>query len=654
MSDRASGASGVCRADRGSDHRRARGPVPGATGRGPAGHAARQHVADVADQRHGARDRRRATASCTSEVTSPRCVHQGRRRAPVRWRRNRIAAFNAEDRRPDHDVQPQRATRRPGAVDVSLTARSCTWAETSPRSAALTRNRIAAFTTCDRSAPLLGATAQQPRLRHRCDGARPSTSAGSFTQRRRGRPAQRVAALDADHATRLRLARPVDNVVYDIALSQDGAKLYLAGGFLSINGDTTYHSPRRGRRRHWCQHLPSRPDGHPRREPGLHRRAEAPSAPTRPASTSAQRARAAAASTAPSRPTSATARSSGRASASARPRRSRSSNGLLYTGSHAHDCSGDRASTRTPSPRRVGPRPVPASPRTQHLERRVVHLVPEHQRWAARADLGRGRWAPTAPSSSSAVSSPGERCRPAGLHPLLPVHRRPWLHPPGRRRRWRLPGTAARSPSSCRHRVDIDDPDLIVRLYRDGGSTPIATAPVRSLFWNQPVAGLRGQRSGGRHQPHLCGRCRGGERHRTSAHARRTRRPSRSVGERCRRTSRASTPTTRTSSGGSTRPAGPAAADSSGSLAAASSPAGVGLPPGGAGGRQLGCHDQRLHGFVSSSTKYADAGRLLGGGVVQDDDHQRRQDHRVRQPPARSTTSAATRQSAATTTSRST
>ena len=35
--------------------------------------------------------------------------------------------------------------------------------------------------------------------------------------------------------------------------------------------------------------------------------------------------------------------------------------------------------------------------------------------------------------------------------------------------------------------VDIDDTDVIVRLYRDGGTTPIAQAPVHSLFWRQPV-----------------------------------------------------------------------------------------------------------------------------------------------------------------------
>jgi fibronectin type 3 domain-containing protein len=38
--------------------------------------------------------------------------------------------------------------------------------------------------------------------------------------------------------------------------------------------------------------------------------------------------------------------------------------------------------------------------------------------------------------------------------------------------------------------VDLDDPDLTLELFRDSGSTPIATANVHSLFWKQPVIGF--------------------------------------------------------------------------------------------------------------------------------------------------------------------
>ncbi|HZB51856.1 MAG TPA: LamG-like jellyroll fold domain-containing protein, partial [Mycobacteriales bacterium] len=37
---------------------------------------------------------------------------------------------------------------------------------------------------------------------------------------------------------------------------------------------------------------------------------------------------------------------------------------------------------------------------------------------------------------------------------------------------------------------DIDDSDVTVRLYRDGGSTPIATKQAHSLFWKQPILGF--------------------------------------------------------------------------------------------------------------------------------------------------------------------
>ncbi len=37
--------------------------------------------------------------------------------------------------------------------------------------------------------------------------------------------------------------------------------------------------------------------------------------------------------------------------------------------------------------------------------------------------------------------------------------------------------------------VDLDDPDLTLQLFRDGGTTPIASTTVNSLFWKQPVVG---------------------------------------------------------------------------------------------------------------------------------------------------------------------
>jgi hypothetical protein len=36
--------------------------------------------------------------------------------------------------------------------------------------------------------------------------------------------------------------------------------------------------------------------------------------------------------------------------------------------------------------------------------------------------------------------------------------------------------------------IDLDDPDLTIELFRDGGTTPIASRTVHSLFWNQATA----------------------------------------------------------------------------------------------------------------------------------------------------------------------
>ena len=84
-----------------------------------------------------------------------------------------------------------------------------------------------------------------------------------------------------------------------------------------------------------------------------------------------------------------TATSSGRATASAPPRASRSLDGLLYTGSHAHDCS---ATSFDPD---AFPEVGWAQGLSRHLlaarartNGRVGELVPEHQRWPGGAGLG--------------------------------------------------------------------------------------------------------------------------------------------------------------------------------------------------------------------------------------------------------------------------
>ena len=52
-----------------------------------------------------------------------------------------------------------------------------------------------------------------------------------------------MAALDpGTGAASPAFTADADNVVYQLALSPGGAKLYLAGAFLSLNADPAYHA----------------------------------------------------------------------------------------------------------------------------------------------------------------------------------------------------------------------------------------------------------------------------------------------------------------------------------------------------------------------------------------------------------------------------
>ena len=101
----------------------------------------------------------------------------------------------------------------------------------------VTRNRIAAFSTS--TGQLLS---WAPSVNNRVSGIAATGStvyiAGTFSTVA-GVSRARIAALRSDNAQVIAAFNAsADNIVYDIALSQDGTKLYLAGGFLSVNGDT--------------------------------------------------------------------------------------------------------------------------------------------------------------------------------------------------------------------------------------------------------------------------------------------------------------------------------------------------------------------------------------------------------------------------------
>ena len=139
-----------------------------------------------------------------------------------------------------------------------------------------------------------------------------------------------------------------------------------------------------------------------------------------------------------------------------------------------------RASTPTPSRRSAGPRACRAtSSHAAPATGKVSSLVPQHQRWAERRPRAARRWPPTARSCSSVASSPRSTVSAQqGFARFSPGDRATCgSGQAGQPRRGR-PIPAARSRCIVQAPLDIDDTDLIVRLYRTAARTPIATSPV--------------------------------------------------------------------------------------------------------------------------------------------------------------------------------
>ncbi|MBT0770538.1 LamG domain-containing protein [Kineosporia sp. J2-2] len=163
-------------------------------------------------------------------------------------------------------------------------------------------------------------------------------------------------------------------------------------------------------------------------------------------------------------------------------------NGLLYTGSHTHDCSGDTS---------FDPNAFAESGWSVGLSR---HLL------SRSADTGAlGSWYPNTNGGTGAGLGPrvlatdgaqifvgGEFTTVNGVAQQGFTRFSPSASPVAVPARPATPVAVARGDGRVsvfvQSPLDLDDTDLVVRLYRDGGSTPIATAAVHSLFWRQPVA----------------------------------------------------------------------------------------------------------------------------------------------------------------------
>ncbi len=348
------------------------------------------------------------------------------------------------------------------------------------------RNRLAAFTASSGAL-----TSWNPNANARVLGIAATNTAvyvgGSFTTVG-GRTERRVAALNLGTGAALAgfTATP-DNVVYQLAVSTQGNKLYLAGAFLSVNGNTRYHAAA----------VVSTATG--ATLPFAAGSVIPPVTATCIVEAKTVKTDSGGAyfgvegsglgcfdGTFAVNVADGSLRWQSRclgATQAVQPLR-----GILYTGSHSHDCSADRA---------VDPNAFPEQGAALGLSRHLLSRTTSGgllSNWYPNTNGGPGGVG----LGPRVMATDGRRLFVGGEFTSVNGHPQQGFarfdpatgdltvagHPA-------TPTAVARAGGKVsvfvQAPVDPDDPDLIVRLYRDGGSTPIATAAVHSLFWKQPV-----------------------------------------------------------------------------------------------------------------------------------------------------------------------
>jgi hypothetical protein len=349
-----------------------------------------------------------------------------------------------------------------------------------------TRNRVAAFATATGAL-----TSWAPNGNARVAGIAATASTvfvgGSFSQFA-GAAHQRVAAVSAATGANVAAFQAgADNSVYDIALSKAGDKLYLAGAFGSTNGNTSYHNAAAvdagtGALLPFAagQVIPvsspacvSEMKSVITDDDSVYFGAEGTGGGCFDGTFAANV-------------------SDGtlkwQSQCLGATQTIQVLNGLLYTGSHSHDCTADQGfdpnafpevgwgrglsrhllarSTANGKvsnwyPNTNGGPPGGQGPRSMGTDGTQLFVGGEFTTVNGVAQQGFTRFSP----------STGDLAAPA--RPSAPVA---------------VARDGGKVSVFVQVPLDNDDPDLVVRLYRDGGSTPIATAPYRSLFWKDPVA----------------------------------------------------------------------------------------------------------------------------------------------------------------------
>lgn len=351
-------------------------------------------------------------------------------------------------------------------------------------------NRVAALSVANNAALLPWA----PSVNARVNGIAATSStvyvAGSFSKVGSA-VTTRVAALNASNgALRPGFTASADATVYQVALSQTTDRLYLAGGFLSVDGNTAYHSA-----------------GVVDAVTGAVMPFPAGSAipPKTSACTSEMKT---VRTDADSVYFGAEGTGGGCFDGTFSARVSDGSlkwqsqclgatqaievvGGLLYSGAHTHDCSADQGFdpdafpevgwlkgvsrhllARSTADGRVsswypntdgGPGGTGLGPRVMATDGTQLFVGGEFTKVNGVAQQGFTRFSPVT----------GDRTAPA--RPAAP--------------------TAVARPNGAvsvfvQAPLDIDDTDVTVRIYRDGGSTPIAFVRAHALFWRDPVVSV--------------------------------------------------------------------------------------------------------------------------------------------------------------------
>jgi hypothetical protein len=354
----------------------------------------------------------------------------------------------------------------------------------------VTRNRIASFTA---SSAML--TSWNPNANGTVAGIAVTASTvyvgGSFSSIG-GRTERRVAALNPSTGAALAtFTTTPDNVVYQLAVTPQGDKLYLAGAFLSVNGDTGYHAVAAvDTTTGAVLPLPAASVIPPKTDACI---VEARTVKTDNAGayfgvegtgggcfdgTFAVN--------------SADGSLRWQSKCLGATQAVQPIDGILYTSSHSHDCSADQA---------TDPDAFPEVGWSKGLSRHLLSRTASGgllSSWYANTDGGippAGQTAALGPRTMATDGSQlfvgGEFTTVNGLPQQGFARFSPAtgdLTPPARPA---APTVVARAGGKVsifvQAPLDTDDTDLTVRLYRDGAATPIASVAVHSLFWKRPV-----------------------------------------------------------------------------------------------------------------------------------------------------------------------